>query len=66
MAMQSEMKEITNTLENHRSHTDQVIRQLDASFLVRMKELGTELVSQLKPATKRQADGIAADDDMES
>eukprot|EP00971_Amphidinium_carterae_P204200 4052119-Amphidinium_carterae.1 len=60
------MKEITNTLDAHRSHTDHVIKQLDASFLVRIKELGTELVSQLKPATKRQAGGNAADDDMES
>eukprot|EP00971_Amphidinium_carterae_P350814 6491755-Amphidinium_carterae.1 len=66
MAMQSEMREITNTLETHRSHTDQVIKQLDASFLIRMKELGTELISQLKPATARQAGGIAADDNMES
>eukprot|EP00971_Amphidinium_carterae_P349330 6490965-Amphidinium_carterae.1 len=66
MAMQSEMKEITNTLETHRSHTDQVIKQLDASFLIRMKALGTELITQLKPATGRQAGGNAADDDMES
>eukprot|EP00971_Amphidinium_carterae_P160348 3178873-Amphidinium_carterae.1 len=34
LAMQSEMKEITNTLDAHRSHTDHVIKQLDASFLV--------------------------------
>eukprot|EP00971_Amphidinium_carterae_P159671 3165946-Amphidinium_carterae.1 len=64
-AMQTEMKDITNTLEAHRSHTDQVIKQLDDSFLLRMKELGNELVTQLKPDRKRQTD-VGGSDLMES
>eukprot|EP00971_Amphidinium_carterae_P045797 901058-Amphidinium_carterae.2 len=65
MAMQTEVRDITNTLESHRSHTDQVIKQLDDSFLMRMKDLGNELVIQLKPARKRQAD-VEGADPMES
>eukprot|EP00971_Amphidinium_carterae_P225569 4473830-Amphidinium_carterae.1 len=33
----------------------QGIKQLDNSFLMRMKELGNELITQLKPACKRPA-----------
>eukprot|EP00971_Amphidinium_carterae_P184800 3668731-Amphidinium_carterae.2 len=55
----------TNSLEAHRSYTEKVIKQLDDSFCLRIKE-GAELVSQLRPPRKRQADGEGADDVMES